>query len=237
MKPNSSSLNVLFVDDEANVRHAIERGLQNEAYGKRFAADAEEALAIMAECAVAVIVTDLNMPGMGGLELLRLVEERYHDTIRIVLTADSEVSTILSAIHAGQTHRYLVKPWKLQEELIPMINQALQLHQLMTDKQRLLTRVNEQNRELQRQNQEISFFKEMHEQSGRTKTRIMARLTREIIPFVEELTAKSGSDALASPEGARQLLDDMNRRGGRILAMLREVNVLLSAEESSGEER
>ena len=69
------------------------------------------ALQLMEANDVAVLVTDMRMPKMNGEQLLRIVKERYPQTIRMVVTAYSDVDPILRAINEGLVARYIVKPW------------------------------------------------------------------------------------------------------------------------------
>ena len=71
-----ADITVLFVDDEVNVLSSLKRGLYKEDYRCMFAESAGEALKIMEEHKIAVIVTDMKMPGMDGLALLRILKEK-----------------------------------------------------------------------------------------------------------------------------------------------------------------
>ncbi len=104
---------VLYVDDERGNRLVFEQGLTE--FNIRVVADAETALAFLDENEVAVLVTDMRMPGMSGEELLRIAKERFPRTIRIVITAHSDVGPILRAINEGLVARYIVKPWTRNE--------------------------------------------------------------------------------------------------------------------------
>ncbi|HET8532897.1 MAG TPA: response regulator, partial [Methylomirabilota bacterium] len=92
---------ILIVDDEPRVLDALEAILAAEFRVLR-AGHGEEALACLAaEPDVAVIVTDHRMPGMTGVELLSRSQERAPDAVRIVLTAYTDVDSLMEAINTG----------------------------------------------------------------------------------------------------------------------------------------
>lgn len=105
---------ILYVDDERPNRIVFE-----QAFGRQFhlkaVADGNAALEVLAAQDVAVVVTDMRMPGMSGDELLRIVKDRWPSTIRVVITAFSDIEPILTAINEGLVARYLVKPWERAE--------------------------------------------------------------------------------------------------------------------------
>jgi two-component system, NtrC family, response regulator HupR/HoxA len=117
---------VLFVDDEERLLNSLKRGLIDESYKCLFANSGPEALKVLAANTVHVIVTDMRMPEMNGLELLRLVREKYPDIIRIVLSGYTQITTLLTAINEGHIYKYITKPWKLEEEFKPQIRAALE---------------------------------------------------------------------------------------------------------------
>src|SRR5690242_884718 len=107
---------VLYVDDEVGNRVVFEQSLMSE-FAIRTVADASEALRILNEFDVAVIVSDMRMPNIAGDDLLRIVKEKYPRTVRMILTAYPDVDPILKAINEGLVARYMLKPWN-HEELV-----------------------------------------------------------------------------------------------------------------------
>jgi len=100
----------LFVDDEQNVLDSMRRQLR-----KRFtiqtALSGEEGLRILREQGpFAVIVSDMRMPGMDGIELLKRVKDLYPETVRIMLTGNADQETAIEAVNSGQIFRFLTKP-------------------------------------------------------------------------------------------------------------------------------
>ncbi|HEY5947353.1 MAG TPA: sigma-54 dependent transcriptional regulator, partial [Kofleriaceae bacterium] len=74
-----------------------------------------EALAVIEQTDVAVIVTDQRMPKMTGVELLREVRQRQPEAVGIILTAFTDVDVLIEAINLGQVYRYITKPWDAKE--------------------------------------------------------------------------------------------------------------------------
>jgi len=116
---------VLFVDDNRSLLCTLELGLVGEPYDRLFAASGPEALEILETHPVQVIVSDLRMPEMSGLELLRIVWEKWPRTVRIVLSGYTHISTLLHAINQGHVYKFIMKPWKIEDEFKPAIREAL----------------------------------------------------------------------------------------------------------------
>ena len=117
---------VLFVDDEKQILTSLERGLLEEPYRKLFASNGKEAIEILDKEKVDVIVTDMRMPEMNGLELLKIVKEKHPEIIRMVLSGYTQITTLLTAINQGEIFKYITKPWKLEEEFKPAVREALE---------------------------------------------------------------------------------------------------------------
>ncbi len=128
---------VLFVDDEEKVLKALERSLLDEPYEALFTNSGKEALEILKREEVHVLMTDMRMPEMTGLELLRIVKEIYPYIIRMVLSGYAEINTLLAAINEGEIFRFITKPWK-DEELKTTICQAIEFYDLHSECEMLM---------------------------------------------------------------------------------------------------
>jgi YesN/AraC family two-component response regulator len=102
---------ILIVDDEAGIRNALTRALRGLPYRILTAGHGKEALAILAAQPVDVLLSDVDMPGMSGLELVRAARREFPDAVRILLTGRSSLDNALAAINEGEVFRYLTKPW------------------------------------------------------------------------------------------------------------------------------
>lgn len=107
--------NILVVDDEAQITRVLKTTLSGHGYGVRTAADGEEALQIMKEWSPDLIMTDLRMPNMDGLELCRRVRAQSRTPI-IVLSVKGEEAIKVEALDAGADD-YITKPFSVNELL------------------------------------------------------------------------------------------------------------------------
>src|SRR5690606_31401649 len=135
---------VLYVDDERANRIVFEQSLKSE-FTIKTVESATAALDVLSREEVAVLVTDIRMPEVDGLELLRIAKEKYPNTLRMVITAFSDVDPILRAINEGLVARYIVKPWH-REELIQCLRWATELWSFGKDSAQLLRRLLETER-------------------------------------------------------------------------------------------
>jgi CheY-like chemotaxis protein len=108
--------NILVVDDEVNNLNALERTFRRE-YNVFSATRGEDALSIMEQNDIVIIITDQRMPGMTGVELLEKTAQKYPDTVRIILTAytDADGKLLMDAVSMGYVHSYIAKPWEPEE--------------------------------------------------------------------------------------------------------------------------
>jgi response regulator RpfG family c-di-GMP phosphodiesterase len=128
---------ILFVDDEPNVLESIQRQLR-----KRFevatAEGGNEALRILKEQGpFAVIVSDMRMPQMNGIELLTQAKDLYPDMVRLMLTGNADQETAMEAVNTGQIFRFLTKPCP-QPTFITSLALALRQHRLIVAEKELL---------------------------------------------------------------------------------------------------
>jgi len=128
---------VLFVDDEINVLSAIRRSVMEESYTAFFAGSASDALATMEKHEISVIVTDMRMPVMDGLTLLKMVKEKYPRTVRIVLSGFTQLSQMLATINQGEIFKFITKPWATETELLPVVRQGVDYYNLQVERDTL----------------------------------------------------------------------------------------------------
>jgi signal transduction histidine kinase len=121
---SEAEMAILFVDDEAKVLSSLRRNLNRDPYDCVFAQSGQEALKILAERRIDVIVADLQMPEMDGVQLLQAVRERHPGVVRLVLSASTDVGRILDAINRGEVFRFIVKPIGDLQDLRSAVGQA-----------------------------------------------------------------------------------------------------------------
>ena len=128
---------ILFVDDEPNVLQSIRRSLR-KAFDLDTAEGGEEALqCLRANGAYAVIVSDMRMPGMNGVELLSQTRKEFPDMVRMMLTGNADQQTAVDAVNHGDIFRFMNKPCET-EELTAALKSGIRQHQLITAERELL---------------------------------------------------------------------------------------------------
>jgi DNA-binding NtrC family response regulator len=126
---------LLVAEDEANLRLVIQKELQRLGYRVDVAPDGEAALRRLEEGNVDVLLADINMPRMDGMELLRRLHERPNPPEVIMLTGHATVETAIEAMKLG-AYDYLSKPYRITE-LDVLVKQAAEKRRLRVDNQRL----------------------------------------------------------------------------------------------------
>ncbi len=108
---------ILFVDDEENILNSVVRTFVDSDFTILTAPDANQALHLLKSEAIAVLVTDNMMPGMSGMELLELTKTVSPNTVKIMMTAYTDLPTVIEAINRVEVFRFIVKPWDNQQLL------------------------------------------------------------------------------------------------------------------------
>ena len=119
---------VLVVDDEANLRRVLSALLMRDGYDVHTAENGEEALALLREHHVDLVITDLKMPKMDGMDLLREVQRTAPDLPVVMLTAHGTVDNAVEALKVGALD-YLTKPFD-QTEIRTVVQKALRTREL-----------------------------------------------------------------------------------------------------------
>jgi DNA-binding response OmpR family regulator len=112
--PDPKSAHILVVDDEGAIRYSISKTLQRVGYQVSAAASGEEALDMLGEQMYDVVLTDIRMPGLTGVELLAQIKEKAPDSIVILMTAYASLGTAVEGLRLG-AHDYLIKPISSQD--------------------------------------------------------------------------------------------------------------------------
>jgi len=133
---------LLIAEDEANLRLVLQKELQRLGYRVHAAPDGEAALRKLEESNVDVLLCDINMPRMDGMELLRRVHERPNPPEVIMLTGQGTIETAVEAMRTG-AYDYLTKPYSINE-LDVRVRQAAEKRSLRVDNQRLRAQLERQ---------------------------------------------------------------------------------------------
>lgn len=131
------STKVLFVDDDVNLLAALGRTFRDR-FPFETAASGEEALALLgADAAYGVVVVDMNMPGMNGIELLERMQRVSPHAVSLMLTGNADQRTAVDCVNRGRVFRFINKPCP-PDVLVPAIDAALQHHELKRTERELL---------------------------------------------------------------------------------------------------
>ena len=134
---------LLIAEDEANLRLVLQKELQRLGYRVHAAPDGEAALRKLEESNVDVMLCDINMPRMDGMELLRRIHERPNPPEVIMLTGQGTIETAVEAMKMG-AYDYLTKPYSITE-LDVRVRQAAEKRRLRVDNQRLRAQIERQS--------------------------------------------------------------------------------------------
>jgi two-component system response regulator HupR/HoxA len=209
---------VLIVDDEPRVLDALEAILSAEFRVLR-AGGGEEALALLrTEDDVGTILTDYRMPGMSGVELLRRSQELAPDASRMVLTAYTDVDSLMEAINTGRIHHFISKPWD-PKELVVIVRRAAERFALARENARLRDELELALNALRREaadarERPLSFERLVGAQSG---LRAAVDLARKVLD-TDTTVLLLGETGTGKELFARLLHDNGPRRRARFIA-------------------
>lgn len=210
---------ILLVDDEINVLNSFRRTLRKQ-LDIELANSAHEALEKIQTKQFAVIVSDMQMPEMNGLQLLQEVKERSPDTVRMMFTGNADQKTAVDAVNLGDVYRFINKPCSPQDLLI-FIESALKQYDLIVAEKVLLNKtlkgvisvltevVSLVNPKINDHNSRISFH--MHQLARAIKLKKhwsfepMVQLSQLGYIIFPESTLQNVSDGLIVTEEDRQL--------------------------------
>jgi EAL domain-containing protein (putative c-di-GMP-specific phosphodiesterase class I) len=206
MAQQAEESRVLLVDDDASVRRDYARALRRAGWPVDTAVDGREAIEILARESYAVIVSDISMPGLSGIQFLRAVRQRDLDVPMVLMTGDPVLETAVEAVEYG-AFRYLIKPIALAA-LTETVTAAVRMHRLARLKREALDAIGAEGKTLgDRVALETRFDS------------ALGRITMEFQPIVHwprrrvfgyEALLRSSEPALATPA---DLLDAAERLG------------------------
>jgi two-component system NtrC family response regulator len=126
---------ILIIDDDTSLRRVLEYNLQEAGYAVATAPSGEEGLALFDDVSPALVITDMKMPVMDGMQILKSVKERSPETLVIMITAFGTVNIAVEAMKAG-AYDYITKPFN-RDELRLTVAKALQFSGLTVENKRL----------------------------------------------------------------------------------------------------
>lgn len=130
---------VLLVDDEPHVNSALQRVLQELPVAVLSASSGAEALRLLEQQKVHIIISDERMPQMTGSDFLAAAKDQYPSTIRMMLTGHASIEAAMHAVNAGAIYRFFMKPWN-DLEVVLAVKSACDLYDV-EEENRLLLRM------------------------------------------------------------------------------------------------
>ena len=143
----------MYVDVEAHNLTSFAATFRIE-YQIYTATNGNDALEILRNYEIRLVITDQRMPEMTGIELLEKISPEFPDSIRMILTGFSDIEVIIEAINSGRVFRYITKPWD-ENELRMTIENARQLFDLQASNRSL---VNQLKQKVEEQDQTLKLF-------------------------------------------------------------------------------
>lgn len=205
----STTVRVLLVDDEPPILRSLARLLTFEPYELASAACASDALRLLRDGDTAVILSDYDLGGVDGVELLREARNLAPDTSRILFSGHIDIELLRRAVNGGEVYRFVTKPWN-DDELLHAVRQGVERWQLLKRNRALNQQSEDQNRQLKRFNAELEQM--VFERTAALELRNRAlSLSQEVLdglPVAVVGIAPDGQVALAN-DLARRLFPDL----------------------------
>ena len=188
----TNKVRILVVDDEQSVRNVLTQVLTEDGFEVTAAASGEEALKLLQKRAFALVITDIVMPGISGIDLLRKIKKRFPATEVIIITSQASLDTAVEALRSG-AYDYLFKPFEDLSLISACARRAIETVRL-TAENRMLMKI------LRKKNQEL-------EQRVSERTAELARINKQLrkeikvrkeAQYAAETASRSKSDFLAN---------------------------------------
>lgn len=144
---SNTKINILYVDDELNNLNSFKATFRIK-YNVFTAISGEEAIRLLEENDIQVIITDQRMPGMTGVEFLESILEKYPEPMRILLTGYADLNAVIDAVNKGKIFHYLSKPWN-ENELDETIQRAYEVYRKRQEAQEITEKLAVSNDQLE----------------------------------------------------------------------------------------
>jgi len=202
---------VLVVDDEESVRIILQRFLKEAGYDVVTAADGQEALDKVSELKVRVVLSDVKMPGMSGIEVLRKLTADYPDICVIMATAVVDTQTAVEAMKLG-AYDYVTKPFN-RDDLVIRVRKAIEKFEL--------------EGKLEERTAELELAMRSAEAANQAKSSFLAGMSHELRT---PLTAILGLSEVLQDEyfgklnkKQKEYLDDIRTSGQHLLSLINDI--------------
>ena len=176
---------ILVVDDETNIRKSIQRVFRSSDYRVLTAGDGFEALDILNNNDVGVIISDHRMPNMDGTELFTQIRHLHPKIMRIMLTGYNDVDNVTDAINNGGVYKFLTKPWE-DAELVDAVESAFEIYEMDARNERLAGRLRQLNTQLEKEVEQKSRVLNLNMRTLQTSQDIIDSLPMSIVCFGDD---------------------------------------------------
>ena len=201
--PNNT---ILLVDDEQAVLNSLKRLLRPLRCKVLTTVSPVEALEILRENPVDILVSDMRMPEMGGEEFLEKAAQEFPDVERIVISGYAEAQAAIDAINRGKVSRFLLKPWE-DSDVLKMVEKGFQLAGLQQENERLQQETKEKNEELEALNRSLDQkVQERTRQLKMANDRIKESYRSVVRMFSTQIARRLGIKATKENSKLNQLL-------------------------------
>ncbi len=190
---------LLIVDDEDHILLALELLLRRAGYHVVTAHNANDALDVMRQQPISLVISDERLPDMLGRELLREIQKNWPDTIRVTLTGYANVDSVLAAINEGHVFQFLVKPWD-DEELKAVVRDGLRLLDLLRENRRLYQITQRQSHELRKVNESLEQRVEKRTVEVEAKNQELEETFVQVVRTLSAIREQRGLDAAGHAE-------------------------------------
>ncbi|HZS35880.1 MAG TPA: hybrid sensor histidine kinase/response regulator [Polyangia bacterium] len=220
---------ILYVDDEKANRIVFEQSFAPR-FRVRAAASGREALDVLKSEPVAVLVTDQRMPEMSGQDLLQQAKALYPETVRVVITAYSDLDPILSAVNEGLVARYIIKPWD-RGELEQILRWALEAFTLSREGSALQLRLMQTERLVTLGSIAAAVLHDLHQPLGNLK--VNGQRLEHLSRYVGKLPALLGKPPAGVSDEERTNLQHLSEELPEIAGeLLESCKVMLAITDS-----
>ena len=212
---------LLLIDDEPANLQKLQRTFVDQ-YNIHLAQNGEQALEILKEHDIDVVITDQRMPHMTGLEFLDAARDEHPDMVRIILTGYAEVGDLITAINASKVDKYITKPW-VPDDLRLAVREALEKRALRRENERLTAELKAANERLHAENVVLRRKAELEERShnivyGSAEMENILKLLRRVTG-TETTVLIQGETGTGKELVARFIHNESNRRDRIFIAV------------------
>lgn len=206
---------ILVIDDERGLREGCRRALTRHGFAVDVAATGQEGLDKLRQGPYGVVLLDVMMPDISGIELLQIIGEHDPDIVCVIITGYATVELAVEAMKLG-AYDFIAKPFS-DDNLLLAVNKAVEKRHLTQETRRL--------QEIEREAQRLAQEKAMLEELDRVKSAFMRRVAHELrapVAAIESLL-QSVLEGYGSPETQRLMQQRAAQRSRELLALIQDL--------------